>query len=279
MGRPPKGLNPDNPLHAFAIELKIFRDRAGFAGTAKATCGAVGINRTTYYAWLAGKQLPGRDVLELTVRAWSGDLDYWLQRRRQAEAALAELSSQRQAEAVAGASQQTLAAQRLPVRSPRRIAELEVSPQFDAERRKRVDESREALQLLGFDEERSNERSSYILLSLLALGPETPWAQAQMPVLGLRDMMEWIFSNYLKAYAPNSREGFRRLTLHQFCAAGFVIPNPDRPDRPINSPQWCYQLAQSYYPLLCSYGTERFEGNLKRLKSQGAGIQTGSFRH
>ncbi|WP_376776295.1 hypothetical protein [Allocatelliglobosispora scoriae] len=166
-----------------------------------------------------------------------------------------------------------------PVRLPRQIAELEVSPQFDTERRKRIEEGRGLLRAIGFDDERSNERSAYVLLSLLALGPETPWAQAQMPVLGVRGIMIWVFDNYRKAYAPNSRESIRRLTLHQFCAAGFVIANPDRPDRPVNSPSWCYQLAQSYYPLLCSYGTERFEGTLQRLKSENLGIDVSSYAY
>jgi len=268
----PKRLNPDDPLQAFAIELRLLRERAGSAGAEKATCAVAGINRTTYFAWLAGKQLPGRDALERAVKAWGGVSEYWVERRRQTEAALVDLSVERQTRTAASASRAVGQAYSPPLRVPRQIAELKVSPQFDAERRKRVDEGRTLLRAVGFDEERSNERSSYILLSLLALGPETPWTQAQMPVLRIRDIMDWLFENYRKAYAPNSRESIRRLTLHQFCAAGIIVANPDRPDRPINSPSYCYQIAQSYYPLLCAYGTDRFEELIERLRSKDKAI-------
>ncbi|MFD9569755.1 hypothetical protein ACFWBI_07920 [Streptomyces sp. NPDC059982] len=43
------------------------------------------ITRATYYAWLGGTQLPGRDALDLLIKAWGGDRAYWLKRRRQAE--------------------------------------------------------------------------------------------------------------------------------------------------------------------------------------------------
>ncbi|MGW7020440.1 hypothetical protein ACWGGS_13980 [Streptomyces decoyicus] len=88
MGRRPSPLDPDDPLHAFAIELRALRDVAGSDGTFKATCARVGISRSTYFAWLGGKQLPGRDLLELVVESWGGDIAYWLERRRQAEQAL-----------------------------------------------------------------------------------------------------------------------------------------------------------------------------------------------
>jgi len=63
MGRRPKPLDPANPLHAFAVELRTLRDAAGASGLCDPTCERVGITRTTYYAWLGGKQLPGVDVL------------------------------------------------------------------------------------------------------------------------------------------------------------------------------------------------------------------------
>ncbi|WP_372411854.1 helix-turn-helix domain-containing protein [Streptomyces luteireticuli] len=90
MGRLPKALDPRDPLQAFAIELRALRDAAGAAGGQAATCEAVGINRSTYYAWLSGAQLPTSDLLELVVRAWGGDRAHWAERRRQTERALAQ---------------------------------------------------------------------------------------------------------------------------------------------------------------------------------------------
>ncbi|WP_433762277.1 helix-turn-helix domain-containing protein [Nocardia sp. CA-135398] len=59
-------LDPGLPLHAFAAELRSLRDSAGQAGTVTETCARAGISRTTYYAWLEGRQrlprswIPGR---------------------------------------------------------------------------------------------------------------------------------------------------------------------------------------------------------------------------
>jgi adenine-specific DNA-methyltransferase len=72
-------------------------------------------------------------------------------------------------------------------------------------------------------------------------------------------MMDWFRDYYGKQYAPNTRETVRRQTMHQFVQMGIVVENPDRPDRPINSPKWCYQLHQQALSLLKSYGSEQWE--------------------
>lgn len=72
-------------------------------------------------------------------------------------------------------------------------------------------------------------------------------------------MMDWFRNYYGKQYAPNTRETVRRQTMHQFVQMGIVIENPDRPDRPINSPKWCYQLHQQALSLLKSCGSEQWE--------------------
>jgi hypothetical protein len=54
--------------------------------------------------------------------------------------------------------------------------------------------------------------------------------------------MDWIRDHYGKDYAANSREAIRRFTLHQFAEALLVEQNPDKPDRPVNSSKWCYQI-------------------------------------
>lgn len=262
MGRRPKPLNPNHPLHAFAIELKVLRDAAGLAGEVKATCDRIGVNRTTYYAWLGGKQLPGRDVLELMVRAWGGDPAYWLARRREVETALSEIVVRRRQRAQIQQAQDAPTrgnSEYAQVRPARRTSKIPVSLRFDAARSQRIDEAQQALSQMGFDGEFSNERSAYVLLSLLNLSPEQEWAQAHRPMLRITEMMEWIREEYKRIYAPNTRETFRRLTLHAFVDAGLVIQNPDHPDRPINSPRWCYQIAQHPHALLRSYGTPDFE--------------------
>ena len=88
-----------------------------------------------------------------------------------------------------------------------------------------------------------NERSAMTLLALLQLKPGDSWSQANNPMLGTRAIMDWIRDYYGVDYKPNTRETIRRFTLHQFIIAGFVEENPDKPDRPINSPKWNYRVT------------------------------------
>lgn len=50
--------------------------------------------------------------------------------------------------------------------------------------------------------------------------------------------------------------------MHQFVDAGIARYNPDKPDRPVNSPKAVYQIAPAALTLLCSFGTKAWQGNL-----------------
>lgn len=109
--------------------------------------------------------------------------------------------------------------------------------------------------------EQQNERSALTLLALADLRPSIPWKKATAPTRGITAMMDWFRDYYGKQYAPNTRETVRRQTMHQFVQMGLVVENPDQPDRPINSPKWCYQLHPSALSLLQSYESEEWEKN------------------
>ena len=70
--------------------------------------------------------------------------------------------------------------------------------------------------------------------------------------------MDWMREAYGKNYQPNTRETIRRYTLHQFIEMGLVIPNPDDPERPPNSPNNVYQIEQSALELIRLYGTKNW---------------------
>src|SRR5690606_27798135 len=78
---------------------------------------------------------------------------------------------------------------------------------------------------------------------------------------------------YDKDYAPNTRETIRRFTLHQFAEAGLVVQNPDRPDRPTNSPKWCYQIEPAAYGLITTFKQEGFQERLKEYLAERPGLQ------
>jgi type II restriction enzyme len=81
--------------------------------------------------------------------------------------------------------------------------------------------------------------------------------------------MDFIRDIYGHQYAPNTRETIRRFTLHQFADALLVVQNPDKPDRPTNSPKSNYQITADALALIRRYGTDEYEpalaGYLRRL--------------
>ena len=128
----------------------------------------------------------------------------------------------------------------------------------------RIDEALSVLRALGLPREQQNERSALTLLAVLDLSPTDPWEEASAPLIGVTPIMEWVETNYGRTYAPNTRETFRRFTLHQFVDAGLVVPNPDQPDRPVNSPRYCYQIEPEAHELLRTFGTGQWETMLAR---------------
>ena len=127
----------------------------------------------------------------------------------------------------------------------------------------KIDEAIEILIELGMPRAQQNERSALTLLALSNLSPEGDWKEIEKPMLGVTPIMEWCKENYKKEYAPNTRETFRRQTLHQFMDGGIVVYNPDEPDRPVNSPKACYQLTNEIYYLLQTYKTVSWENEVK----------------
>ena len=131
------------------------------------------------------------------------------------------------------------------------------------QRSAQVAEAQAVLRDLGFDAERSNERSALVLLALLDLRPGQSWADASAPMRRTVEIMEWLREEYAKDYAANTRETIRRYTLHQFVDAGLVVQNPDEPTRPINSPRWCYQLEQAAVDVLRKRDSAQWESAVK----------------
>ncbi|WP_393936859.1 BsuBI/PstI family type II restriction endonuclease [Aeromonas rivipollensis] len=115
---------------------------------------------------------------------------------------------------------------------------------------------------LGLPRAQQNERSALCLLALLNLTPGKTWADAENPLVGITPIMDWAREHYGKEYAPNTRETFRRQSMHQFCNAGVALYNPDKPDRPVNSPKAVYQIEPAARALLRTFGTPAWHDNL-----------------
>lgn len=127
---------------------------------------------------------------------------------------------------------------------------------------KHIDEAHQILISLGLPRAQHNQRSALCLLALLNLLPGKKWSQAESPLVGITPIMDWSRKHYGKDYAPNTRETFRRQTMHQFVDAGIALYNPDKPDRAVNSPKAVYQIAPAVLSLLQSFGTQAWRDKL-----------------
>jgi hypothetical protein len=131
------------------------------------------------------------------------------------------------------------------------------------------DKIEQALQIikdLGLPREQHNERSAFCLLALLNLSPDKDWKDAEAPLMGITPMMDFARHQYGKEYAPNTRETFRRQTMHQFVDAGIALYNPDDPSRPVNSPKAVYQIAPEVLKLIKKYGSDKWSSALYKHK-------------
>jgi hypothetical protein len=122
----------------------------------------------------------------------------------------------------------------------------------------------EILTVLGFPKAQLNSRSALTLLALANVRSETKFANASSPLMGITPIMDWARDCYGATYAANSRETFRRQTMHQFRDAGLVLYNPDKPNRAVNSPAAVYQLSPEALKLILSYGSEAWGEMLRR---------------
>jgi adenine-specific DNA-methyltransferase len=125
--------------------------------------------------------------------------------------------------------------------------------------KQKIDEALRILRDLDLPRGQLNERSALTLLALIGLQPERDWVEATNPRMGITPIMDFCRDHYGTKYAPNTRETFRRQTMHQFVEACLAVANPDDPDRPVNSPRWCYQVEPRALRLLRTYGTAKWE--------------------
>jgi len=126
-----------------------------------------------------------------------------------------------------------------------------------------VENASALLQAFDFDKVRYNDRSALTALVLLGLEPDEPWDTATNPRLGVTEVMGVIAEKWSKEYAPNSRETFRKQTLHQFVDAGFAEHNSDAPEgRAVNSSKNNYRIAPAALSVVRLFGTRGFQDAL-----------------
>lgn len=138
----------------------------------------------------------------------------------------------------------------------------------------RIREAVQVLRDLGMPREQQNDRTALCLLALLDLDPRHKWIDAADPRVGITPMMEFARDRYGVEYAPNTRETFRRFSVHQLVQAGIVVSNPDNSSRPVNSPKTVYQIAPDALRLLRTLKSKEWKGALAAYRAQQGTLAT-----
>ena len=148
---------------------------------------------------------------------------------------------------------------------PSESDELGIDP---IEAQRKIDEASTIIKSLGLPKGQHNERSALTLLAILNLKPDASWADVEKPLIGITPIMDFCRVYYGKPYAPNTRETFRRQTMHQFVSAAIALQNPDKPDRAVNSPKACYQISPAAHNVIVTFGTEGWKTALTNFKKK-----------
>ena len=125
--------------------------------------------------------------------------------------------------------------------------------------KKKIEEALDILKQLDVPRAQQNERSALTLLALLGHKPKTKWKDSKKVFIGITEMMDWFRDHFGVTYAPNTRETVRRQTIHQFVEMGLAVPNPDQPDRPVNSPSFGYEIEPSALELIQTFRTRQWK--------------------
>ena len=136
----------------------------------------------------------------------------------------------------------------------------------------KLDQAIDILASIGMPRAQLNDRSALCLLALMDLKPENAWSDAANPLMGITPIMDWCRENYSREYAPNTRETFRRQSMHQFVEAGVAVYNPDNPDRPVNSPKAVYQVSPECLSMVQAYGSPLWDSRLTAFKKAKTGL-------
>lgn len=133
-----------------------------------------------------------------------------------------------------------------------------------------VEEARQILAALGLPRAQQSRMAGLILIALCGLGPEDSWATASRRGCTItKGLMDYLKVHYSTAYAPNTRETFRRQVLHQFVQAGVADYNPFDASLPTNSPRAHYAVSELALGTVQAFGTPGWAAALRRFHGDG----------
>lgn len=143
-----------------------------------------------------------------------------------------------------------------------------------ATKQERIAEALGILKDFGLPQAQLNDRTALTLLALLGLKADQDWTGAGSELIGITPIMAFAKAHYGREYAPNTRETFRRFSMHQLVEAGLALSNPNEPDRPTNSPKTVYRIEPSALALLRKFRTDAWEEGLEEFLASTQTLRT-----
>ena len=126
---------------------------------------------------------------------------------------------------------------------------------------KKIEETREFLQIIGMPKAQQADICCYVILAMAGIKPNMSWSEATNEWIRIHDIIQFINIYYGATYAENSRETFRKQALHRFRTAALVEDN----GKATNSPNYRYRLTDETLQLLKAVGTKQEQTELNRF--------------
>ena len=123
-----------------------------------------------------------------------------------------------------------------------------------------------------------NRMAGLTLLALCKLRPDSEWKDATRTACTVtKSIMDYLREHYDVAYAPNTRETFRRQVLHQFIQAAIAAYNPFEPNLPTNSPRAHYAITEAALAVVKTYGDSAWQRAVASFREE-QGTLLASYR-
>ena len=126
---------------------------------------------------------------------------------------------------------------------------------------KKIEETREFLQMIGMPKAQQADRCCYVILAMAGVKPDMSWSETTNEWIRIHDIIQFVNTFYDMSYAENSRETFRKQALHRFRTAALIEDN----GKATNSPNYRYRLTEETVEMLRTMGTPAWKTSVKRF--------------
>ncbi len=133
--------------------------------------------------------------------------------------------------------------------------------------KEKIEDAKNILVSFGLPENQQNKLSALTLLALCNLRAEDEWTKATKKSMSVvKDIIEFVNSNYNEDYKVGSRESFRKIALKPFIENNIAVLNPNDRGLSQNSSKTHYALSDVTFDTLRKYKSPEWEDALAKFK-------------